>query len=273
MTSDQILQQAVDALRAHNWPLLIALGVMLFVAAARVLGSRLPGKLGKFVASTRGGLAINVVSSIGGAVVTSELAHRPIMDIGFWLTAGNNAATAAGGWALLKAAFFPSDAPSVPALIKGRLARGKSTATAALALAMLSAFMALPGCGATGAEIRADLPTQCGAQYAALEPIVLNGLASAATAGEAAGAILLAAAAASIPADVSAVVCTIKVVVADLEKKAAAAPKGVLDPTLQHQLDIGHKLLAAYDKPHAQRSKPTRTMPDSQLYLLAQAHH
>jgi hypothetical protein len=235
------VQQAIDALRTHNWTLAFFLCLMLSIWALRALGSRLPGKVGAFFASTRGGVAINVSASFLGALVTSLLAHRPLSDAGLWLVAVKGSVSAAGGWAVLKGILFPSDAdPLHQVVLKGVR---RNPAGPALVLAMLGTLFALTGCGATGQAIRTDLKADCGADYAKLEPIVLQGLAAAATSGEAAVAIFGAIALANLPVEVSAVWCTIKVVVADLEKKAAAAPKGRLDSTLQHQLELGHQLL------------------------------
>jgi hypothetical protein len=249
MTTDPTtaaLQQAIDALRTHNWSLAFFLGLMLSIWLLRALGSRLPGKLGALCASTRGGVAINITASFLGTVVTSLLAHRSLSDAGLWVAALNGSIGAAGGWAVLKGIFFPSDAdPLHQIVLKGM----RKPAGPAVALAMLGTLFALAGCGATGQMIRTDLKADCGGDYAKLEPIVLQGLTTAAAGGEAAVAIFAAVALANLPVEVSAVWCTIKVVVADLEKKAAAAPKGKLGAKLQHQLDVGHQLLRAYVPP------------------------
>lgn len=120
MHPPEAVQTAIDAMRTHNWVLLFAVGVMLAIWGLRAVGSQIRGKLGAFVASSRGGALLNFMVSFVAAVVASLIAHRPLSDGGLWMAALTGSVAAAGGWAQLKALLFPPDAaPLHVVVVKG----------------------------------------------------------------------------------------------------------------------------------------------------------
>lgn len=95
--TDAFLQAIVDAITGGQWRAVVVLVAVGAVYALRSGGTKLPGKLGVFLASSRGGavlaLAFAVVSGLGALVLAGKaITLKSVLDVlllGF---------TAIGGW-------------------------------------------------------------------------------------------------------------------------------------------------------------------------------
>lgn len=95
--TDAFLQAIVDAITGGQWRAVVVLVAVGAVYALRAGGTKLPGKLGAFLASSRGGavlaLLFAVVSGLGALVLAGKaITLKSVLDVlllGF---------TAIGGW-------------------------------------------------------------------------------------------------------------------------------------------------------------------------------
>lgn len=98
---EDILQKLLEAGTTSNWRLFIILALVAVVSLLRFLGSKLPGALGQFVASDRGGAVLALVSGIGGSIITAAAAGASI-GLATILNGVIAGFTAAGGWTVVR---------------------------------------------------------------------------------------------------------------------------------------------------------------------------
>lgn len=92
---------AYDAMQRHDYRMLAAVLLVGFVAVARKYGARVPGKVGAFVASDRGGAVLSLGLALIGGVIHALLAGQPL-GLAMLGTAMYVSFLASGGYALVK---------------------------------------------------------------------------------------------------------------------------------------------------------------------------
>lgn len=104
------LSSLTGAMHAGNYRLCVALALVGLVALARWGAPKLHDSLGDFLNSDRGGALLTLLGGMGAAFAASFGAGAPLS----WATLLDGATvgfTAAGGYAILKKLWAPSDAP------------------------------------------------------------------------------------------------------------------------------------------------------------------
>lgn len=97
------VRQAYDAAQRHDYRMLAAVLLIGFVAVARKYGARVPGHIGAFVASDRGGAFLSLGLALIAGVIHALLAGSQL-GLGMIATAVYISFLASGGYALVKKA-------------------------------------------------------------------------------------------------------------------------------------------------------------------------
>jgi hypothetical protein len=126
MDIQAFLKTAYDAVMHRDYRLLAATILIGFVAVARKYGARVPGKVGAFVASDRGGAVLALGLALIGGAANALLAAQPL-SLAMVGSAMYVAVLAAGGYALVKKA-------DLMGLAKVVLSRGGAALVLILAL-------------------------------------------------------------------------------------------------------------------------------------------
>jgi hypothetical protein len=126
MDIEAFLKTAYDAVMHRDYRLLAATLLIGIVALARKYGARVPGKVGAFVASDRGGAVLALALAIIGGAANALLAAQPL-SLAMVGSAIYVAVLAAGGYALVKKA-------DLLGLLKGVLSKGGAALVLVLSL-------------------------------------------------------------------------------------------------------------------------------------------
>lgn len=128
MDIQAFLKTVYDAVMHRDYRLLVATVLVGFVAVARKYGARVPGKVGAFVASDRGGAVLALGLAIIGGAANALLAAQPL-SLAMLGSAVYVAVLAAGGYSLVKKAGLMDVVARLAARVLPMLVLGVALAT------------------------------------------------------------------------------------------------------------------------------------------------
>lgn len=106
--TQQFFSQVLDAVQHRQWMLVVALGVVGFVAAARFVVPKMHNAFGAWLNTQRGGAFLALLSGVGGSMVTALIAGaKPSINV--VITGFGVGFAAIGGWNAFFDLFLPKD--------------------------------------------------------------------------------------------------------------------------------------------------------------------
>lgn len=106
--TQQFFNQVLDAVQNRQWMLLVALGVVGFVAGARFVVPKMHNAFGAWLNTQRGGAFLALLSGVGGSIVTALIAGaKPSINV--VITGFGVGFAAIGGWNAFFDLFLPKD--------------------------------------------------------------------------------------------------------------------------------------------------------------------